>query len=304
MRWIVISLVLINVLIFGWRWWASEPEVPAVVAKPPATENHAIELLDEDSITPVAASDDSAVEPVSESATSAEVSASTAAVATELPASEPVTPADPAAAVTTTSAGSAANGNSANGNNSIAASAITPVSTGTAANGAGAVPGASATMQPIAAAPVPFCAWTDWQPAPAKPDTATPDAAALVVKTETREQETGRSYLVYIPGKASREQTLARLAELKAAGLEAAFLNKGPQVGGVSLGLFSKEESLQTKLAELKAAGIGDARGIERIRTESQQRQLWRWTGEKTPSPVINQQLVSCNDVAPAASGQ
>lgn len=278
MRWIVISLVLLNALIFGWRWWASSPEAPTAVASKPPVQTHAIELLDDESVTPALIAPPSTTEAVSTE------SGDTVAVGTDSNVGSD------AAAVTATEVGPVPNGS--------AEAPVQPSPETVLAASAGR-PEAPAETASVPGPDVQHCGWTEWQPGPAKAE-----PAVEAIKTETREQETGRSYLVYIPGKASRELTLARLAELKGQGLEAAFLNKGPQVGGISLGLFSKEESLQTKLAELKAAGIGDARGIERIRTETQQRQLWRWTGEKTPSAVINQQLVSCNDVAPAASGQ
>ncbi len=143
------------------------------------------------------------------------------------------------------------------------------------------------------------CAWTAWLSTLPELEPGTERLAE-----QQREVELGRSYLVYIPGLGSREQTLARLAEVKALGIEAAFLNKGPQAGGISLGLFSKRESMEVRLSQLKAAKVSDAQGRERIRTEAQHRRLLRWTGEKTPTSVQNQALISCNEIAPAASGQ
>lgn len=287
MRWIVISLLVVNALILGWRWFgASEPDTSSrrqTVAVPSA-----IELLPDGAVSPI----------VSE----ASVSAAETEIATAA--------ADVSAAMPETSTGLAApsvgalqvdpvNGATTPALNQTVDAAVPP---GTVAVGAPA-DALTATDHAVAAEPPPqvtvLCAWTPWRERP-----ATDFGGAEPLQTEQQEQEIGRSYLVYIPAKASRELTLQRLAELKAEGIDAAYLNKGPQAGGISLGLFSKPESMQLRLRELKKAGIADVSGIERIRTEPRIRQLLRWTGEKTPSLVQNQALVSCNEIAPTATGQ
>ncbi|MFN4291623.1 MAG: hypothetical protein ACK4E7_12185 [Permianibacter sp.] len=249
MRWIVISLLVVNTLILGWRWFgASEPETSS--RSPTVTAPPAIELLPDGAVSPV-------VPEASVPAAETEI----AAVAADVSATVPEPSIGPADAVAATDL--------------------------------------AVATQPKPTQGAALCAWTPWRERP-----ATDLGEAELLQTEQQEQEIGRSYLVYIPAKASREQTLQRLAELKAEGIDAAYLNKGPQAGGISLGLFSKPESMQLRLRELKKAGIADVSGIERIRTEQQTRQLLRWTGEKTPSSVQNQALVSCNVIAPTAAGQ
>lgn len=255
MRWIVISLVLVNALILGWRWYDSQHEQSSVASPvSPAAPQSAIELLPDGTVQPVTVQA-AIVEPLPVPAVDKlepAISPDAEAEHGQVSAGQPVT-ADPHI------------GNS-------------PPTVVTAAS---------------------QCAWTEWTTAPVPAESGVES-----VHTEAREQELGRSYLVHIPAKERRDQTLARLAEVKALGFEAAFLNKGPQIGGISLGLFSKPESMQSRLAELQRAGVLDALGIERVRTESQQRQLLRWVGEKTPTSVQNQALISCNDVAPPAAGQ
>ncbi|MFZ5844471.1 MAG: hypothetical protein ACOY3E_16415 [Pseudomonadota bacterium] len=288
MRWIVISLLVVNALILGWRWFgASEPETAS--RSPTLTAPPAIELLP-----------DGAVSPVVPEASVPAVETGIATAAADASATIPESSIDPAAPPVGELPADPANGALTPASN-LAADTVAPPGTVSVGAPADAL---AATDLAVATPPEPtqgaaWCAWTPWRERP-----ATDLGGAEPLQTEQQDQEIGRSYLVYIPAKASREQTLQRLAELKAEGIEAAYLNKGPQAGGISLGLFSKPESMQLRLRELKKAGIADVSGIERIRTEPRIRQLLRWTGEKTPSPVQNQALVSCNDVAPAAAGQ
>lgn len=288
MRWIVFSLLVVNALILGWRWFgASEPETSS--RSPTVTAPPAIELLPDGAVSPV-------VSEVSVPAAETEIATAAADVSATVP--EPSI--DPAAPSAGESSADPANGALTPVSN-LAADTVVPsgtVGVGAPADALAATDLAVATQQkPTQEAAL--CAWTPW-----RERTATDLGGAELLQTEQQEQEIGRSYLVYIPAKASREQTLQRLAELKAEGIEAAYLNKGPQAGGISLGLFSKPESMQLRLRELKKAGIADVSGIERIRTEQRTRQLLRWTGEKTPSSVQNQALVSCNVIAPTAAGQ
>ena len=291
MRWIVISLLVVNALILGWRWYAASEPAPAprtqLVSAP------AIELLPDGAVSPVLPADSTTVQ-TEEVIAPTDASASLPTPTTDIPA-EVV-----AERVLTTDAASPTAPDLA-GVGSDAASAETnvPVKDSPPLGDAGQVSGSVNAVGPTPAQRSALCAWTPWRERP-----VTELDAAELLQTEQQEQEIGRSYLVYIPAKASRELTLQRLAELKAEGIEAAYLNKGPQAGGISLGLFSKPESMQLRLRELKKAGIADVSGIERIRTEPRIRQLLRWTGEKTPSPVQNQALVSCNDIAPATAGQ
>lgn len=290
MRWIVISLLVVNALILGWRWYAaSEPAAPAAV--PMVTAASGIELLPDGEVSPALASESAPADEITER-TSTELSAPPAAVTVEaniMLAPESALTSEPA--VQSTPVDSAAE-NADSSRIAVDSPASEHAPTHHVADTA---PAAEATPVQSAA----HCAWTAWRERP-----VTDLGAAESLQTEQQEQEIGRSYLVYIPAKASRELTLQRLAELKTQGIEAAYLNKGPQAGGISLGLFSKPESMQVRLQELKKAGIADSHGVERIRTEPRIRQLLRWTGEKTPSSVQNQALVSCNDIAPATAGQ
>lgn len=255
MRWIVVSLLLVNALIFGWRWWAGRDDAAIPVhSATTAAAPTAIELLADGAI--VQASEETQAEAASPTTVSVASDSSIAVPDSPEPAVDEAVISEPASAAIIES------------------------------------PPASAELSA-------YCAWSDWQE---KPGALEPELE--IIKEEARELELGRSYLVYIPAKSNREQTLARLAEVKVLGVEAAYLNKGPQTGGISLGLFSKPESMQVRMNQLAQAGINDARGIERIRTEAQTRRLLRWTGEKTPTSVQNQALVSCNDVAPTAAGQ
>ncbi len=104
------------------------------------------------------------------------------------------------------------------------------------------------------------------------------------------------SWLVYIPGKASREATLARLRELKGLKLESAFLNSGEQQGGISLGLFSKRESAERRLAEARSLGVTDARLLERRRERQESRLLTR----SSTGVAAGWEEISCENVAPA----
>ena len=290
MRWIVISLLVVNALILGWRWYAASE--PATTPRTQVASAPAIELLPDGAVSPVQPAESTTVQ------TDADIAPADASSSLTAPSTEALAQAEsvltngevplstaPNLAEIDSKALSAGTGVQANDSPLLGHSGATPDP---------AQPVVTTSAQASAQ-----CAWTPWQER-----SVTELGAAELLQTEQQEQEIGRSYLVYIPAKASRELTLQRLAELKAEGIEAAFLNKGPQAGGISLGLFSKPESMQLRLRELKKAGIVDVSGIERIRTEPRIRQLLRWTGEKTPSLVQNQALVSCNDIAPAAAGQ
>lgn len=288
MRWIVISLLLINALIFGWRWFGPESTPHATATNRPDPEaTHAIELLAEASVEPIASESAPKQAPLLTEVPPLTTDES-AAVPAELPTTEI---------------------NSDGSSTASPATGVAPAADTAVANDSAGRLNASSAAEPAPAiankpaAPVYHCAWTAWAGTePVSGADIGPALGAEVVQEQQREFEIGRSYLVYIPGKGSRELTLARLAEVKALGVEAAFLNKGPQAGGISLGLFSKPESMQVRLTQLKQAGVADARGLERVRTEPQSRRLLRWTGEKTPTSVQNQALISCNDVAPTAT--
>lgn len=286
MRWIVISLLVVNAMILGWRWFT--PNKPATPPRAQTVNSApAIELLPDGAIRPVLSTETTTVE------TRLENSTVEAAASMSAPMTDVVTQTRSESVVTTDAAGApTAPHPAADGSGSISA-ADSPTTNGSQVTDVVDAPPSVPVTTAVLAQTSAQCAWTSWRERP-----VTDLGVAELVQTEQQEQEIGRSYLVYIPAKTNRELTLQRLAELKAEGIEAAYLNKGPQAGGISLGLFSKPESMQLRLRELKKAGIADVSGIERIRTEPRIRQLLRWTGEKTPSSVQNQALVSCNDVA------
>lgn len=84
-------------------------------------------------------------------------------------------------------------------------------------------------------------------------------------------------FLVFIPAKTSKDQSLGRLREIKKLSIESAFLNSGEQEGGISLGLFSKVESAESRLALAKKLGIGDAQVLKREKSGSEYRFLVRF---------------------------
>ncbi|HEX4909671.1 MAG TPA: hypothetical protein VFV64_02775 [Permianibacter sp.] len=292
MRWIVISLLVVNALILGWRWFAANEPVPA--PRTPVVSAPAIELLPDGAVSPVLPAESAPL------TTEGDAAATEASVPHSEPTGEALGDIGAESILTTDAVVAQTDPNLAGSASPVVSvGADVPASETPSLSRTGDASAPALTTGNTPAQTSAQCAWTPWRERP-----VTDLGAAELLQTEQEEQEIGRSYLVYVPAKASRELTLQRLAELKAEGIEAAYLNKGPQAGGISLGLFSKPESMQLRLRELKKAGIVDVSGIERIRTEPRIRQLLRWTGEKTPSPVQNQALVSCNDIAPAAAGQ
>lgn len=118
--------------------------------------------------------------------------------------------------------------------------------------------------------------------------------AGASVQEQQRQVETGTSYLVMIPALATKEDTLVRLRALKDLPIESAFLNKGEQEGGISLGLFSKAESAQGRLAQVKAAGVDDAVLQERKKSQQEVRLLAGLT--LWPESLQGWALATCTD--------
>jgi hypothetical protein len=67
-------------------------------------------------------------------------------------------------------------------------------------------------------------------------------------------QGTG-SYLVYLPPFQSRADALVKLHELKANGVDSFIIADGERINGISLGVFSKEESAKKLQNQLKDKG-------------------------------------------------
>jgi hypothetical protein len=170
-----------------------------------------------------------------------------------------------------------------NGQTSASASASVPES----------VPDPAAIAIPETPAVEPVCYWSAWAEA------ALPLPEGFeAIQEERREQELGRRYLVWIPPKPTREATLERLRELKQLAIDSAFIDKGEQAGGISLGLFSSEEAVHTRLQEAKALRIDDAQSLTRVRTQSQTRTLIRTTAAGAADGVGEWEKTGCPAIA------
>ncbi|QGX39197.1 hypothetical protein [Permianibacter aggregans] len=258
MRWVVISLLLMNALYFGWRWWQADTPTPAtssdreIELSPQSVQINAerrLPIVEEDVTTQV--------EPMPDWRADESTATSDAITVSN---SQPTASSDSQAVDTQTH---------------------------------------SATVQePLVSLPETFCYWTDWQ------ENALEVNAADVLERQQQEQESGRSYLVWIEPKATREETLERLRELKTMDIESAYINRGEQKGGISLGLFSSEESVQIRLNDAKRLGIDDARTLTRVRTQTMHRALIRQTASNNENIPENWQKTDCPPIAPSTDAQ
>jgi len=257
-RWVVISLLLMNALYFGWRWL--QPEISA----PEINQEREIELSPQS----VQVNAERELPILDEEMAHAEP---TPAVSE----SEPVAD-HPQQEVESSSSEATADVSSPNAQSRMVETSPIPQ----------AVPTDS------------FCYWTSWQENPV-------DAGSNeLLKQEQQEQETGRSYLVWIPPKASKEETLERLRELKTMDIESAYINRGEQKGGISLGLFSSEESVQIRLNDAKRLGIDEARTLTRVRTQTMHRAFIKQTAKNNENIPENWQKTDCPPIAPSTDAQ
>lgn len=244
MRYIVITLILANVLYFGWRFLSPPPAPPvAMVAR---LDKSQIQLIDD---SDVALADDEA--------------SATAPTATS-------------------------NNNAAAIDSTVAEQdmvAVTAAST-VPDTESSEVPTTTTTTPSITApaAPTPLCLITTWTRDEKQLTQWRNGLDEQAIETLTQEVETQRRFLVYIPAKASAEQTLERLREIKKLPIESAHINKGEYLGGISLGLFSQLESAQSVLKQAHDLGITDAKQTVRLVTVTEYR-LRRQTSEPFSEP-------------------
>lgn len=233
MRYIVVTLILANVLYFGWRFLSPPKTVPlAVVA---AVDKSQIQLIeDSDDVVAEIPAATVAPTPTTDSAESTtEVSASAQDIANVSAANEMQSPASTAQA-----------------NES---SPPTPTPT---------------LAEPII--PPPHCIITPWTRDEKQLQQWRTGINDGAIETLTQEVETQRRFLVYIPAKATPAQTLERLREIKKLTIESAHINKGEYIGGISLGLFSQLESAQAVLKQAHDLGISDAKQTVRLLTATE----------------------------------
>lgn len=77
----------------------------------------------------------------------------------------------------------------------------------------------------------------------------------IASKLNVMEKQGTGSYLVYLPPFRSRADALAKLHELKASGVDSFIIAGGERINGISLGVFSKEESAKKLQNQLKDKG-------------------------------------------------
>lgn len=269
MRWVVISLLLMNAVYFSWRWYNRNighstvdtahqielsPQAVNVngVRELPIVEEYGYEPAANDEISEASQSHE-AIEPADST--------------DELAEARDVSPSVDSAAPPT---------------EHIMAKTSEPLTTGSVSE-----------PQKVA------CYWTAWQ---GKPFVETEQSEIL--REEQREQETSRSFLVWIPPKKTEAETLDRLRELKSLEIESAYINRGAQKGGISLGLFSSEESVQIRLNDAKRLGITDAKTFTRVRTQTQSRALIKQILSDAAEIPENWQKTHCEPIASAEDAQ
>lgn len=77
----------------------------------------------------------------------------------------------------------------------------------------------------------------------------------IASKLSVMEKQGTASYLVYLPPFQSRADALVKLHELKANGVDSFIIADGERINGISLGVFSKEESAKKLQNQLKNKG-------------------------------------------------
>lgn len=228
MRYIVVTLILANVLYFGWRF-LSPPAATPIAAVAPLDKSQ-IQLIDDNDATEISDVD-------------AKVAVPAAIPNTET--NESVT------------------------NNAVVEQDIAAVATVSDTESA-EVPASTASPTSMLVAPTPLCLITPWTRDEKQLAQWHEGIDEQAIETLTQEVETQRRFLVYIPAKATAEQILERLREVKKLPIESAHINKGEFVGGISLGLFSQIESAQGVLKQAHDLGISDAKQTIRIITATE----------------------------------
>jgi hypothetical protein len=120
----------------------------------------------------------------------------------------------------------------------------------------------------------------------------------------------GEGYWVYLQPMVNRDEARRRLAELQVRGVDSYIIPRGELENGISLGVFTRRDLAEARLAELKRLGFSaDLHGIERsyrehwvMLGESEERKLdesvWRTLMQENISLQRRQNL--CSDVASA----
>lgn len=296
MRWVAITLILMNVVYFSWRWLTPDNTVTAV---PPNSERQL--ELDPQSVT----LQPSARLPIIEEQESDD-NRSTESLPVETPTTHSLsvelstTPAQTSAQAEADLASEETLSSTLEEKTStahhMATSPEISVATAKSVDTSIAAANGQNPSSALAASDEERCYWTEWH------DLAWKASATMnVLKTEQKEVEIGRSYLVWIPPKATAELTIERLRELKSLSIESAFINKGEQKGGISLGLFSAEESVGIRMREAEALGITDAKPLTRVRTQTQTRALIKQTAESNEEISEKWQKTVCLPIANTA---
>ncbi len=251
MRWIVLCLVLINALIWGWNHMRQqpakmEPEAPFV---PSGASLMTLEELAE------SPSSDVAVAAIERATSSLESMA-------------PV--------VHSVSSGVSASANSAREPLSSAlARSVSPSSAMTAESEA-----AVAASSQAGAVDEQDCYVLG-------PFTVESEREALIKRfkelrvmllEQSIETSAGERFWLYLPPRASREEAKNDLAVLQQQGIESFLMNDGEHRHAISLGLFSKESSANTALAALQKKGINPL--VHRYERRVTERWLWVHKGQ------------------------
>lgn len=228
MRYIVFTLLLANLVYFGWRFLSPAQEVVSAVAAP--IDKSQIKLIDD--------------EPIMDEAES--VASNAPSTPTEVQSTIEVQP-SPENTLSKEVTSDDAN-------------QVTPTI---------AMP--DVVSEPIPA-PVLSCYITPWTRDEKQRDQWLAQTRDADVETLQQEIETQRRFLIYIPPKESATKTLERLREIKKLPIDSAHINNGEFVGGISLGLFSQEESAQGVLKKAHDLGLHDAKKTVRVLTATE----WR----------------------------
>jgi cell division septation protein DedD len=77
----------------------------------------------------------------------------------------------------------------------------------------------------------------------------------ITAKLVVVETQGDGDYLVYLPPFESRDAALKKLRELKAQAIDSFIIGDGERINGISLGVFSKEESAKKMQSSLKSKG-------------------------------------------------
>lgn len=111
----------------------------------------------------------------------------------------------------------------------------------------------------------PWCATTSIFPDPAAAAAFAQGAADLGAEAqmELREEPVSSTWWVYLPAFASEAEARAMLGELQGKGIDSYYMRTGDMAGGISLGVYSREES--AGIAQRQLAGQGYMPSIREV---------------------------------------